>query len=426
MEKQGGMKEIRLDIKSDLVMNIMNFLMAEEGYIFVGNEKEIWLENLSHPTVQLVYINQKQIYNEMQSQLLFKQIQRVRSRVRQRYLLLRLNVLVIDTDYLKSTNLDTDLTYVKVIHASTGNELKNNEDLNKFFPKLEHVSLSSSMAELILQMQNVSREKALSIRKMIDADKRSYVVTGYLLLLVVLFVFIQLQPIKNGATMIEFGAKYNPLILSGDYWRLITPAFLHLDLMHLLLNGVFIYQIGKMVEKMFGWWRTVIILFASAFVGNLFSFAFIENISFGASTVAFGLIGAILFMGLENRKMYIHLVKGFIFPILAFSLVWGLIDPSIDLLGHIGGFLGGFLISSIIGTPTSKFYISRTCLAIATLFFLILGSSTRGSQLTNQIDYDQTNIALVRYYLEKGNGDEAMNVINKLQIDLTPYLKDQD
>ena len=46
MEKQGVMKEIRLDIQSELTMNIVNYLLVEENYIYVGNEKEIWLENL--------------------------------------------------------------------------------------------------------------------------------------------------------------------------------------------------------------------------------------------------------------------------------------------------------------------------------------------------------------------------------------------
>ncbi|HAX72873.1 MAG TPA: rhomboid family intramembrane serine protease, partial [Firmicutes bacterium] len=106
MEKQAVMKEIRLDIKSDLVMNIMNYLMAEEAYIFVGNENEIWLENLNHPTVQLIYLNQKSIYNEMQSQLLMKQIKRVRNRVRQRYLMSRLNVLVLNVDPMQRSAIE--------------------------------------------------------------------------------------------------------------------------------------------------------------------------------------------------------------------------------------------------------------------------------------------------------------------------------
>ena len=67
MEKQGVMKEIRLDIQSELTMNIVNYLLVEENYIYVGNEKEIWLENLSHPTVQLIYINQRSLFNEMQA-----------------------------------------------------------------------------------------------------------------------------------------------------------------------------------------------------------------------------------------------------------------------------------------------------------------------------------------------------------------------
>ena len=52
MSNPGVMKEIRIDIQSELAMNIINYLMVEEDYIYVGNERDIWLENLSHPTVQ--------------------------------------------------------------------------------------------------------------------------------------------------------------------------------------------------------------------------------------------------------------------------------------------------------------------------------------------------------------------------------------
>ncbi|MEE0881777.1 MAG: rhomboid family intramembrane serine protease, partial [Turicibacter sp.] len=102
MSNQGVMKEIRIDIQSELAMNIINYLMVEENYVYVGNERDIWLENLDHPTVQLIYINQRNIFNEEQVTRFFKQIEAVRSRLRRRYLMTRLNVIVINLDTYSS------------------------------------------------------------------------------------------------------------------------------------------------------------------------------------------------------------------------------------------------------------------------------------------------------------------------------------
>ena len=85
MSNPGVMKEIRIDIQSELAMNIINYLMVEEDYIYVGNERDIWLENLSHPTVQLIYVNQRSIFSEEQANHWFKQGDLVRSRIRRRY-----------------------------------------------------------------------------------------------------------------------------------------------------------------------------------------------------------------------------------------------------------------------------------------------------------------------------------------------------
>lgn len=414
MGKQGVMKEIRLDIHSETTMNIVNYLMIEENYIYVGNEKEIWLENLSHPTVQLIYINQRSIFNEIQAAQLMKQIDRVRQRVRTRYLLWRLNVVILNMDQSSMPYLSSPKHYVKVFQINEANDFKYQTELNSFYPRLNQAVLDYPMGELILRMQQATKAKALDIKKTLEFQKKSYVMMGFLGLLVIIFLLIQLQPYQNAATLIEFGAKYNPLIVAGEYWRLLTPSFVHLDLMHLLFNAVFIYQFGKMIEHLFGWWRSLIIIIGSALLGNLFSFAFIENISLGASTVAYGLLGALLFLGIENRKMFMHLVKGLIAPILLFSVFWAIIDPSIDVYGHIGGFLGGFLVASILGLPTGKQYISRIVLSAATCLLLIVGLFSRGVYLTEKTDYQPYNKVIINFYLQSNQLDKANHFYQKL------------
>ncbi len=184
MGKQGVMKEIRLDIHSEMTMNMINYLLIEENYIYVGNEKEIWLENLSHPTVQLIYINQRSIFNEMQAEQLMKQIDRVRQRIRTRYLLWRLNVVILNVDSSSMTHLEPVKGYTKVFHINQISDFKQNEELNVFYPNLKKATLDYPMGELIYQMQQATKAKALNVRKTLEFQKKSYLMMGFITLLI--------------------------------------------------------------------------------------------------------------------------------------------------------------------------------------------------------------------------------------------------
>jgi len=416
MEKKGVMKEVRMDVQSELAMNIINYLIIEENYIYVGNEREVWLENLSHPTVQLIYLNQRSIFNEEQSQQTFRQIERVRSRIRRRYLMWKLNVVILNLDHLSIPLLHSQSHYLKVININQAHDVAKDAHLKKFYPKLSHIKLERPMSELIVEIQNATKKKALEIHNLLTFQKRPYVIFGLLCILIPMFIFLSFKPIDNWGTIVAivYGAKYNPLILAGEYWRLITPAFIHFDLLHLLLNVAFIYQFGKMTEQVFGWWKTLIIMMSSAFVGNLFSYAFVSNVSLGASTIAYGLLGGLLFLGLENRKMFMGLVKNMILPILLLSIFLTAIDPVVDGYGHLGGFLGGFLIATILGLPSYPHYLSRTFLAVATLIVLISGLFIRGANLVERTDYTSHNQDLIRYYLLEGNEEKVLYLIEAL------------
>ncbi|MCT2885498.1 rhomboid family intramembrane serine protease, partial [Lentilactobacillus parabuchneri] len=70
----------------------------------------------------------------------------------------------------------------------------------------------------------------------------------YLLLAAMVVVFGLMSVMggtENPVTLVEFGAKYNPLIRAGQYWRLVTPIFIHIGFTHILMNGITLYFIGQ-------------------------------------------------------------------------------------------------------------------------------------------------------------------------------------
>ncbi|UQS87521.1 rhomboid family intramembrane serine protease [Nicoliella spurrieriana] len=176
------------------------------------------------------------------------------------------------------------------------------------------------------------------------------------------------------ANLVRFGAKYNPLIIEGQLWRLVTPLFIHLSVTHILFNGITLYYMGTQLEALFGHGRFVLIFFISGIVGNLASFAFSDDISAGASTAIFGLFGAFMMIGetFWENPVVKQMTKTFVFFIIL-NLGFDLFASSIDIAGHIGGLVGGFLSAYFVGLPRKRFIsLPKQILATITLVIIAL------------------------------------------------------
>ncbi|ALV21305.1 MULTISPECIES: rhomboid family intramembrane serine protease [Carnobacterium] len=189
----------------------------------------------------------------------------------------------------------------------------------------------------------------MKIKRFFKQPLLTYAFLGLQILLFILMTFNGGS--TNTHTLIEYGAKFNPFIVLGDWWRLFTPMFLHIGWMHLLLNSIILYYLGIQLESIFGHWRFGLIYLLSGFAGNAASFAFNNAISAGASTAIFGLFGAALMLGktYPNNPAIQQMSKNFMLLVLI-NLVFGVFDSSIDLAGHIGGLAGGYLLATAIST----------------------------------------------------------------------------
>lgn len=175
----------------------------------------------------------------------------------------------------------------------------------------------------------------------------------YILLIINISVYLLMTVAggsQNTGVLLAFGAKVNFLIAQGQWWRLFNPMFIHIGLEHLVLNMVTLYFIGLQIETLFGKWRFVTLYLLSGLGGNIASFAFSPGISAGASTSIFGLFGAFLMLGESFRdNPYIRATAKQCLLLVILNLGLGL--RGIDIAGHIGGLLAGFLAAYVIGVP---------------------------------------------------------------------------
>jgi rhomboid protease GluP len=138
-------------------------------------------------------------------------------------------------------------------------------------------------------------------------------------------------------------------IADGEYWRLITPVFLHSEgfIFHIIMNCYILYALGPNVEQSFGSVRFAVMYLVAGFMGNVLSFVMPPDVgSLGASGAVFGIAGVLLVYLFRRRRsafvaQYLRSILFFIGINLAFGLLF---RGGIDNWAHIGGLLGGIVL----------------------------------------------------------------------------------
>jgi len=162
---------------------------------------------------------------------------------------------------------------------------------------------------------------------------------------------INIQDKDNDAlsnVLINFGAKDNDLILRGQYWRFITPIFLHANLLHVSLNMLNFVVLGVFLERLVGHLRFLLVYLVTGVISIIASFYFIpQEISVGASGAIFGLVGAYSIFVLTHRRAFrrggIPALLWLVFVIVG-NLSIGFFVPNVDNYAHLGGLLSGCVL----------------------------------------------------------------------------------
>lgn len=218
----------------------------------------------------------------------------------------------------------------------------------------------------------------------------------------------------SSMTLIHFGAKVNFMIVDGQWFRLITPMFLHVDFFHLLFNSMALASFGTETEMIFGKAKFLIIYFVSGLCGSVGSLIFSQSVSAGASGAIFGLIGANIYLLTLNKEMYKRVFGNSILFLLAINLIYGITNPLIDDSAHIAGFIGGFLVTWSVGYLKQKVFTWKNHLARVTLILLLVGGIGYGYI---------SNIGTENYYLFKGSYYLNENDVFNAELNFTKALK---
>jgi rhomboid protease GluP len=159
----------------------------------------------------------------------------------------------------------------------------------------------------------------------------------------------------SSQVLLLFGGKYGPTIYQyGQWWRLVTAGFLHGGLLHIGMNMWVMFELVAEVEQFYGTSRLVIIYILSTITGFFLSLLWAPStVSIGASAACFGLIGAMMAIGLRQRSDPMsHAIRSYYRRWAIYGLIFSFMPfMHIDIAAHVGGLAGGFVAGYLAGLP---------------------------------------------------------------------------
>ncbi len=143
-------------------------------------------------------------------------------------------------------------------------------------------------------------------------------------------------------------------VKAGEWWRPFTALFLHANLLHLGMNGAGLWLFGSAVEKSMGRWRMLVVFVAGGALGNLLSAWLARyDVAIGASGGIFAVVGAFAVGVWRLRSpMYVVLRRRMLVLValmVAADFTIGGLEPQVDNLAHVGGFVAGILLALALG-----------------------------------------------------------------------------
>ncbi|MCQ6278098.1 rhomboid family intramembrane serine protease [Bacillus sp. EB600] len=409
---------------------LANFFIAEQDYRIIQlfeDQTELWLEKLENKKAPIIRILLHRIdwSNRMQRDIEFTAAngEKIRKQLGRSELKV-MNIYVspyppVDDDPFHLNDLfvfpEGNKTTVSTFLMAEGTYETSFKRLTEQFDRNITFQIEEDYSQLDIESL---KENSLNYAKNRAKDEQA-VFTNRPPVFTYMFIFIQVAMFfwlqlhggsTNTSTLIKYGAKVNPLIYEGEWWRFITPVFLHIGFLHLAMNTLALYYLGIAVEKIYGNIRFLFTYLFAGVTGFIASFLFSTNLSAGASGAIFGCFGALLYFGATNPKLFARTMGRNVLIVLIINLIFGFSSTGIDNAGHIGGLIGGFLASGIVHFPKKKKPLLQTLfLLISTA--VVWGSLSYGFCESVRAKDEGSSLILAQDYITNHQYDKAYSIL---------------
>ncbi|WP_100406103.1 rhomboid family intramembrane serine protease [Bacillus solitudinis] len=180
--------------------------------------------------------------------------------------------------------------------------------------------------------------------------RRNYpVITVLVAIHFILFIWMNFLP--GGTIIAQLGIGFNLAVAYGEYWRLVTPIFMHIGIGHVLFNSFSLVIFGPALERMLGKMKFIILYLLAGIIANIATF-FLEGISYsqhlGASGAIFGLLGAYVYIVMNRKDLIDRANSQLVITIVIIGLVMTFVNSNINIIAHLFGLIAGAAIAPIL------------------------------------------------------------------------------
>lgn len=372
--------EESIERKNLLTMKLLHYFIIEKNYnpiILQGADNEIWLENFNSD-YKIIRIVSNTIINDEQLKFDVFKTKQIMRKIKVKTFSWSMNALTIFIDIDNKIKLN-NIKNIDFVAMFDVNDLNKYDFLYEIFPDISNkLTFKEEGLNLFMKItSDINKKNKDDVEKVDEIFKPKKPIITYILIGINILIGIYMFLLGNADDVInDFAANKSKIIDFNEYYRLFTAAFLHGSIYHLLVNMYSLFIIGTQIEGFMGRFKYIIIYFYSILTASLFSIIFNQNVfSVGASGAIFGLLGSILYFGYHYRVYLGTVLKSQIIPIILINLFIGFIVPGIDNFAHIGGLIGGLLMTTAVGIKykSSRFeIINGWIVSIALAVFLFI------------------------------------------------------
>ncbi len=251
----------------------------------------------------------------------------------------------------ENVSIKNDEKHIDILTISNIDELENGESISSLFPEIKNdvIEANDDMDFFINVTNDINTKTEEKNRIYEKTFRKKRIVITYALIAINIIIFI-LSYVLGIIDTSDFSMNI-AAVRNGEFWRLITAAFFHGGIIHLVCNMYSLYVLGTQLETFMGKWKYTVVYFLSALTSSLLSGVLNGPgvASVGASGAIFGLLGAMLYFGYHYRLYLGSVMAERIIPIILLNLFIGFTMPYIDNFAHIGGLVGGLFASMMVG-----------------------------------------------------------------------------
>ncbi len=363
---------MKIDDSKTRLMQVAAFLIKNHSYQFVSvqqNEHELWLgnkNNSEYPVIRLTSQQSSALYFDRNRVL---QIHSAICHVFQREARLLQICINDETD----VELDDEIV-ITVLQRDQMHGFA----LSDVFPGIQRSLTPFDNAQLeyamILKELELNQKSKTEQKRRLFASKWPIATMSVLILCVIVFAGVNLLHLFHEdeiSCAIALGAYYKAfVVLNGDFWRFLTCGFVHSDLLHLVMNMLALYNMGRFSEEVFGWKKMLVILLTSVISGSMLMHLTSPNtVGLGLSAGIYGLTGAFLVYawskGFFRNRSFQYQISNILFINLMMNFMPG-VAAAAHLGGLICGLLWGFVFCDLKAADLQKHAI--VCLLVLLLF----------------------------------------------------------